>query len=467
MSAHSLDLTRRTFLRTSGLTLAGFGASSLLPGPFVQHALASVPNKKKLLFIFQRGGNDGINSIIPHGDVDYNATRRPNIYIPPAESIDTGNGFAHFHPGLGALMDLYNAGELAAMHRIGYPNQSRSHFDGQRVWENGNPADTQLFEGWLYRFARDNALSSGASIPIVTSQAQPPMILRGDERYINVANPNAFDYLHPAPERDKYQTAWRRRYDELRGVEKYRPLLSKAGVDLIDTLDEYRAWDQANWHPTHPDTGLYLFPVDAATNPDDPSSADGKRFPANSYAFFRSLKLAALSLLEDGNGTRVAGTELNGWDTHQTQGGATGLHETLLDELAYGMQSLSVVLSGAATNEPRGYTSVWDDTVVVTLTEFGRTTEENGSDGTDHAQATTVFAAGGNVNGGVYNCDAGSWGTNNGVMFDIEGRYLSWTTDFRAVMWEILRDHMGADPATAAAIFPGFAAGQGELGIIV
>src|SRR6185436_1479964 len=109
---------------------------------------------------------------------------------------------------------------------------------------------------------------------------------------------------------------------------------------------------------------------------------------------------------------------------------------TLLSWLAYGLKSLQIVLSGAA-NDPRGYPAIWNDTVVTTLSEFGRTSKENGSIGTDHAAASCLFVAGGSVNGGVYNCDAATW--PHGVMFGTSARYLSLRTDYRAIFWEILR----------------------------
>jgi uncharacterized protein (DUF1501 family) len=461
--------TRRSFLHGAGLTLTGMGLSSLFPSPFVRFAMADGPaNGKRLLFLFQRGACDAINTVIPHGDTQYNTTNRPTLYLSPAQAINL-NGFASLHPALSDLTDVYNVGRLAVVHRVGYPNQSRSHFDSQRIWENGT-GNANVFEGWLHRYVRENAVAAGVDLPVLTAQATPPLILRGQDKYVNVANPDNFDYFHTPPKRDKYEQAWRRRFSSFGGPEPYRAVLSQTGVKLVDTLSEYRTWDQANWDPKDPNTGNSLFPVSDATNPNDPAGPNGKKFSTASYSFFRSVKLCALSLLEsDGlnnNGTRIAGTELNGWDTHDNQGTLTGEHPELLGWLGYAMRSLHIALSGAAT-DPRNYSSIWNDTVVVTLTEFGRTTIENGSAGTDHAEACCLFAMGGGVNGGVYNCDATTWPA--GVMFDVSGRYLSHRTDYRSVMWELLRDHMGASVGTLEAIFPSYGAlglGAGELGLV-
>lgn len=457
--------SRRTFLKGCGLTLAGFSLTSLFPSALIEYALGAASNpNRRLLFIFLRGGNDGINALIPHGDVvGYSEANRPSLYVPQGSAIDLGNSFASFHPALGDMMDAFNAGELAAIHRVGYPNSSQSHFDGQRIWENGDPAQTTLFEGWLYRYVQESALSAGVNLPVFTAQSLPPLLLRGEEKFVNVSTPQSFDYIFADPnEKAKAAALWRAQYAGLSGLEPYRPILSQTGVKLVDTIDEYASWDQANWNPLDPNTGWSLFPVDPASNQ--------AGFAATSYPFFAGLKIAALSLLEsDGinnNGTRIAGTEVTGWDTHDAQGQTAGQQAELLSWLAYGFKSLRVVLSGAAT-DPRNYPSIWDDTAVVTLSEFGRTSQENGNGGTDHAAASCLFLQGGTVNGGVYNCDAATWPA--GVMFGIDGRYLLQRTDFRAIFWELIRDHMGADLIAPDTLFPGYTSsglGDQELGLI-
>ena len=460
------DGARRSFLRGAGLTLAGFGLSSLFPGGLIRHAMAAGPvDNKRLLFIFCRGGNDGLNTVIPAGDPDYSPLNRPTLYIPNSASINL-NGFARLHPSMADLMEVFNAGDLAVVHRVAYPNNTRSHFDDQRVWENGNPAQTKSYEGWLYRYVQENAVAAGFKLPVLSVQANQPVLVRGAEPFVNIANPDSFDIIYPDPKRTKLVTGWDAQYTDLTGLEPFRPLLSQTSLKLIDTLDEYRAWDQANWDPKDPNTGYSLFPVSDATNP--PAAGGGLRFSPQAYPFFKSLKVCALSFLESDaaslNGTRVAGTELGGFDTHNGQGQVTGTQAQLLEYLSYGIRSLKVVLSGAA-NDPRAYPAVWNDTVVVTMSEFGRTTKENGSDGSDHAAASCLFAAGGVINGGVYNCDSSTWPA--GVMFADSGRYLLMRTDYRAIFWEILRDHMGAAAGSVDQVFPGYSSlGLTELGLI-
>ena len=102
--------------------------------------------------------------------------------------------------------------------------------------------------------------------------------------------------------------------------------------------------------------------------------------------------------------------------------------------------------------------SLWNDTVIITLSEFGRTSLENGSLGTDHAEASVMFLAGGRIKGGVYQCTPTAWPTGpTGAMFQVNARYLRRSVDYRSVLGEIVRDHLGATPAQLAAILPGYA----------
>ena len=117
-------------------------------------------SNKKMLFIFQRGGNDGINAVIPRGDNEYNTTNRPTLFLRENQALDLGNGFAQLHPGLEPMMEIFNnqklngqdgPGNLAVIHRVGYAGQSRSHFISQHYWENATHGDKKLDEGMFSR----------------------------------------------------------------------------------------------------------------------------------------------------------------------------------------------------------------------------------------------------------------------------------------------------------------------------
>ncbi|KPK43265.1 MAG: hypothetical protein AMJ65_06265, partial [Phycisphaerae bacterium SG8_4] len=156
-----MSWTRREFLRTGSLTALGGALSFVKPDIFEDDALAGrVAADTKLVFIFQRGGNDGVNTVIPHGDSEYNTANRPTLFIPRTSAIDLGNDFAGLHPRMAPMMEIYNhraltgtdgPGNLAIIHRVGYAEQSKSHFDSRQYWENGVPGDPSFEEGMIYR----------------------------------------------------------------------------------------------------------------------------------------------------------------------------------------------------------------------------------------------------------------------------------------------------------------------------
>jgi uncharacterized protein (DUF1501 family) len=178
--------------------------------------------------------------------------------------------------------------------------------------------------------------------------------------------------------------------------------------------------------------------------------------------FFTNLKAAAIVLNK--TDTIIAGTEFGGFDTHQQQGQLTGQHPNLNRSIGWAMYALRKYFTRYADK------ATWDNVVVVTLTEFGRTTIENADQGTDHAEAGVMWVAGGGVRGydagagrsGVFNCGSAGdpipWNTGGaGSMYGVNGRYLSRTCDYRQVLGEIIRDHLGATQGQVNRIIPGYA----------
>jgi uncharacterized protein (DUF1501 family) len=142
---------------------------------------------------------------------------------------------------------------------------------------------------------------------------------------------------------------------------------------------------------------------------------------------------------------QVVGMSLDGFDTHGNQGKVDGAYPGLLRQLASVFQALH-----------RDLREQWQDVLVVALSEFGRTSEENGSKGTDHGNAMVMLAAGGSVKGGVYNAPSpDAWCQDGGVFSSKSGRYLTHWTDYRAVFAEIFARHFGDDPATVSKVIPG------------
>jgi len=547
MQRSNLNLiTRRGFLDRSFKTGLAVALSTLTDIPFVmKRALAEGSiglNGKKLLFIWLRGANDALNSVIPVMDSAY-APNRPTIRIPLdgqtnystpggcdfpinaasgddtysyASAIRLGNGFAAFHPSLKFLAPVYNAGELALIHRVGYPRQSRSHFDSQNYWENGSPNNNLSKDGIFYRTMLEYLRGQGAAASALTGvsiQSSLPLILRGSEAPMtNLTDPNRYALLG-IPNNTNGVIKATAALDTANGIafpgKRNRDLLQLQYENLNKTLDIFAGIDfdenpvgnqygnyyrddevtdnDSQWasgtpsqNPNDPNRGYYLFPTTAVKNggwqrpgPNGAQVFDKYAVPTNLHSFFQNLKAAALVLNK--TDAIIAGTEYGGFDTHSNQGGVTGAHSNLNRGIGWAMYALRKYFTLYADK------ATWENVVVVTLTEFGRTTVENSDAGTDHAEAGVMFVAGGGVKGygrgptGVFNCgpdtpsqalvDPIPWipggadqgGGVDGAMFGVNNRYLRRTTDYRSVLGEIIRKHLGATQGQLQRIIPGYA----------
>jgi uncharacterized protein (DUF1501 family) len=550
-------ISRRSFLERAlktGAGLAGLAALTNVP-PFVKRALAEGNiglQGKKVLFIWLRFGNDSLNTIVPAGDPAYfDATVRPDIGIrkDPAAlygtasgladvptvtaaqnvftypyAIRLGNGFAALHPSLRFLSPVYNAGDLAIVHRVGYPKQSRSHFDSQNYWENGSPNNNLSKDGIFYRTIVESGLANTSPITGVTIQTSLPLIMRGSAAAMtNLTDPLRYDLLgvpNNATTGDIKATNMLLQAQSYQKVDKdYREFLQLSYQNLNDTLKLFASIDFNEG--TTPTTGnpfpsttagnhftdsvnldgesqpYYLFPTINQKNGGFlyHSNDTGKYVvPTASYSFFRNLKAAALIL--NRTDAFIAGTEFGGFDTHSLQvtitrdgnqnntAGHLGAHANLMRQLGWSIYALQryFKLYGKGGSKADANAKVsWDDVVIVTLSEFGRTSIENTDNGTDHAEAGMMMVAGGGVQGygksgkttGVYGCstaDTVPWlpglrttsQTTCGTMWAASptttAGYLKRSHDYRSVLGEIIRKHLGATDAQLNRIIPGYAA---------
>ncbi len=520
MQHHHLNIiSRRSFLSTASKAgmAAALASVANVPG-FLKRAVAegSIGSGKKVLFIWLRFGNDSLNSVIPILDSAYSTATRPTLRI-PSDAVDysatgpctfptagtastygsypfaikLGNGFAALHPSLKFLAPVYNAGDLALIHRTGYPRQSRSHFDSQNYWENGSPNNNVSKDGIFYRTIIESGLA-GNGVTGVSIQSTLPLILRGSAvAMTNLKDPLRYNLLSiPSPTGDakadaaiaagnSYGVAPKLNRDLL--YSQYgnlqQTLNAFAQIDFNENAmpgdpsrpgnyyrDDEKTDNDTPWADSRDGQGYYLFPTTNDKNGGwrrTPGGAvDGNKYVINPnhQAFFRDLKAAALVL--NHTSTIIAGTEIGGFDTHQTQGGLTGAHPDLQRVIGWSLYGLRKYFTRYANNVH------WKDLVVVTLSEFGRTTRENNDNGTDHAEAGVMFVAGGgagvggNLNGGAYNCSPADnipWLTGpTGSMFGVQGSYLKRNTDYRSVLGEIIRKHLGATQAQLNRIIPGY-----------
>lgn len=557
-------INRRAFLSQSFKTSMAIAMSTLVDIPFVmKRALAEGNiglNGKKVIFIWLRGANDSLNSVIPIGDSQY-AVNRPNIALPQDlginysnlgpcfdatqyadasfatraatdatysynKAVTLGNGFAALHPSLKFLAPVYNAGDLALIHRVAYPKQSRSHFDSQNYWENGNPNNNLSKDGIFYRTIMESGLANTAPLTGVSIQSALPLILRGSGAAMtNLTDPTRYDLLGvPSPGGDAKALAAIRAANNYPFADKRnRELLELQYQNMTGTLsifgslnfgdsgnifqDDIKTDGDTAWNPINsagasigdPAKGYFLFP-----NTDDKNGgyrrtagttaaamdANKQVINANQKSFFTNLKAAAMIL--NNTDAIIAGTELGGFDTHQTEGAATGSHANLQRAIGWAIYALRKYFTIYGRDNVAGAKVNWNDVVVVTLSEFGRTSVENADKGTDHAEAGAMFVAGGSVQGfsnankttanpsGVFGChtsDSIPWNpgprTTNiatcGTMFaantGITAGYLRRSCDYRSVLGEVIRKHLGSTQSQLGRIIPGYAnPGENLLG---
>lgn len=514
---HINIITRRAFLDQSFKVGLGVALSTLVDIPIVvKRALAEGNiglNGKKLLFIFLRGANDGLNSLIPIQDPAY-ATSRPTIRLLPdpaenygstgpctfpsgaaadptfgyANAIKLGNGFAALHPSHKFLAPVYNAGELALIHRVGYPRQSRSHFDSQNYWETGYPNNNISKDGILYRTMVESGLANTNALTGVSIQSSLPLILRGSSAAMtNLNDPTRYNLLgipNTTTGNNKADAALFAGNGFGAAEKQNRDLLRLQYKNMTDTLSIFASLnfseagntfvDDAN---TDNDTApYYLFPTTNAKNGGyalHANNANKYVVDTGAYGFFNNLKSA--SLLLNKTDAIVAGTEMGGFDTHTNQGQATGSHPNLQRRIAWAMYALRKYFTNYADK------ATWNNLVVVTLSEFGRTSIENSDRGTDHAEASVMFVAGGQVKGygkgnpsGVFGChtsDVVPWvpgpanqaGIGDGSMFGVSDRYLKRAYDYRSVLGKLIRDHLGATQNQLNRIIPGYTDAREKL----
>jgi uncharacterized protein (DUF1501 family) len=406
--------SRRVFLKSGAMAMLSLGFAPSFLG---RAAAAAGARRKLLVAIFQRGAVDGLNMVVPHGDADYYRLR-PTIAIPrpgrdPMGSAIDLDGFFGLHPSMAPLEPLWTDRSLAIVHACGSPDSTRSHFDAQDYMESATPGVKATRDGWLNRYLQ--ASSGERNAPQRAGVALPANPLRG----VAVARtmPRSLEGRAPALAIGSVEefgvrgaaAAFEQQYDG-----SSDRLLSAAGNDAFAAM---RTLQQAAGTPYRPAAGVQY-----------PNTAFGK-------ALAEIARLAKADV-----GLEVAFTELGNWDHHVNEGAVTGQIANRLDEFSRGLAALAADLGDGLA-----------DTVIVTMSEFGRAAAENGNGGTDHGHGNAMMVIGGNVRGGVH----GAW-PGLGDAHRFEGRDLAVTTDFRDVFSEIVTAHMGVSRDAVSRIFPDY-----------
>jgi uncharacterized protein (DUF1501 family) len=396
----------------------------LLLGSGVLFAWAAVPRlaraegrDPRFLTIVLRGALDGLAVVAPVGDPQWGKLRGDKALAldgaTPALPLD---GFFALNPAMPNFHRLYAAGQATVVHAVATPYRERSHFDGQDVLESGLSKPGAADTGWLNRALA--ALEPGGPADPHRRQVFAvgpiaPLVVRG-----------------PAP-----VLSW--------VPSKFPPVGDDTTMRLLDL---YRHTDPTFARVLEERIGLAAIAraggMSSEPSPERPAAQIGGA--AQVRAYFAEAAGAAGKFLAEPEGPRVGALAFDGWDTHVDEGIAKGRLANLLD-----------ALDGAITAIETNMGEAWRDTIVVLVTEFGRTARINGSDGTDHGTATVALLVGGALQGGRVIAD---WpGLAEANLHD--GRDLKPTTDLRAVLKGVLADHLRAEPEhLEAAVFPDSAA---------
>jgi len=404
-----MAVSRRVFVKTGGLALFSLGMDPLFLGraayslPLPRSAATAQP---VLVCLFMRGAVDGLNVIVPHGDPLY-YSERPRIAVPKADLVDLDGHFG-LHPRLAALKPLWDNKSLAAVHAIGSPESTRSHFDAQDYMESGTPGVKATNDGWVNRWCQHDVDHASTPFRAVAFGPQLPRTLAGTAPTLAIDDLQAFGLRIPqARVRDRLTRAFESLYE---GAQT--GLLATSGHESFEAIRMLQQADPLQYQP-----------------------ANDARYPRGVLG--RSL-LQIAQLIKANVGMRIAFLDATGWDTHINQGSSEGQLAGLLDELGAALVAFNTDLGERMR-----------DVVLLTMSEFGRAVQENGNSGTDHGHGTAMLVLGGPVNGGRV---LGRWPTLD-LAARFEGRDLAVTTDFRDLFGEILARHLGATDLSA--VFPG------------
>jgi uncharacterized protein (DUF1501 family) len=393
-------MDRRRFLRGLGVLGCSVAAHPLLTTVTLAGSdRGRLLGDHRLVVLILRGGADGLDAVQPQGDPEY-AALRPTMLNPEAHDLD---GFFKLHPAMGDLMPLWRKGQLGFVHATSSPYRGkRSHFEGQDMLEAGTGMDVplpQVNDGWLNRFLQSrHDLTSETAYCV----GQVAMSLLEGKAEVRNWSPETTLLLTP-----QARLLFERVYHD-------DPLFQAASMEAMELADAG-------------EIGMMV---------QEPTKVPG--VPLNDVAML--VDYAAGKLRQE---ARIAAFSLSGWDTHRQQ--AEGFPRSLT-RLQHAILRLQ---SGLGQD-------VWDKTILLAMTEFGRTARENGTAGTDHGTGGMMVMAGGALRGGkVY----GDWpGLSEAQLYD--RRDLMPTSDVRAWAAHAMQGLYGVDrPILEGTVFPGLQMG--------
>jgi len=366
-------------------------------------AAGAAKEGERILVVVQLlGGNDGLNTVVPHGIDGYNRGRRI-LRLAPSQ-IHKITPEIGLHPAMSAMARLAEKGKLAIMQGVGYPNPDRSHFRSMEIWETarlGNDAQS-LETGWLGRALDAQGRKVGADpLGLHVGNRSLPLALRTKKTEVpSIESLESYQLKVTGTDQERQRA--RMALTQLAQVERKSddPLL---GFIRQTTLTAYESSDRIEQ--------LAKKPAGTTKYPD--------------YGLARRLELIA-RIIKAGFGTRIFYTSLDGFDTHANQ---LATHAGLLTELSDSIGAFHDDLAGAGQA---------DRVAILSFSEFGRRVQENASQGTDHGAAAPVFLVGPLAKSGLVGAHPS--------FDDLDDGDLKFHTDFRRVYAAVLGDWLGCKP---------------------
>jgi len=362
-----------------------------------------------LIMISLRGGADALNFLVPYRDENYYRLR-PSLAIPEpgkaGKTVIDLDGLFGFHPALAPLFPLYERGLLAALHAVGWPGETHSHFQAWEEIESGVIGEDRPMSGWLARYLQLLSPAQRSPLRAVAFGETPSRLFKGA---IGANTLRSLDQFRLSVNQTDQQSM----HKALRTMYNNGSSIGQLGIQTLDALDT----------------------IEKIVSQ---SKSIKSKFSYPETEFGKQLRTVE-QLIQADIGLEAANIDLNGWDTHILQGSTDGAMARLLGEFATGLSTFVQNLNDRM-----------DRILIVVMSEFGRRAMENGSGGTDHGQGGLMLFCGGSVRGGrVY----GEW-PGLGPSQLAEPGDLSITTDFRDALGEVVSARLGE--RAIKQVFPGY-----------
>jgi uncharacterized protein (DUF1501 family) len=394
-------LNRRSFLKRSALAVVAGAAMPTILRRGVAAAQndsqAAASNRKVLIVVQLKGGNDGLNTIVPYTNGIY-YDLRSTLAIPQAQVLPMDNEVG-FHPNMAAFAPLWDEGHFAVVEGVGYPTPSYSHFVSMAYWETAVPNSiNKNTTGWLGRYLEQLDVATLGAVPAMNVGRHLPPEFQSTR--VSISTVDSLD-AYQFQEDPRYQGISDARFGALHGL-----YTTPSGDPAMDQL-------LGGAFQSALDGSIAVKEAHAAYTP-------AVTYPTSNLAQDMLLLAEAIHFNKD---LKVGHVALGGFDTHANQ---------LADQGALLLQFSEAVTTFWDDIVAHGH---GDEVVIMTWSEFGRRPKSNASDGTDHGSAGPMFLMGNSVVGGLYG--------QRPSLTNLDKGNLKFTTDFRSVYSTVLEDWLG------------------------